>query len=63
MLAIKKHEVNYSMRECVKRDGKTTFMMTSQTSINRSEFFRATRNKRQEATIIILLTCQYTIFC
>ena len=54
MFIIKKHKVNYSTRDCVNRDGKTTFMVTSQTRINKSEFFRATRNKRQEATIIIL---------
>jgi hypothetical protein len=40
------------MRDCVNRDGKTTFMMTSQIRINKSEFFRVTINKRQEATII-----------
>jgi len=38
MFAIKKHKVNYSMRDCVNRDGKTTFMMTSQTRINKVRF-------------------------
>jgi len=38
MFTIKKHKVNYSMRDCVNRDGKIIFMMTSQTRINKSEF-------------------------
>jgi len=65
MFTIKKHKLNYSMRNCVNRDGETTFMMTSQTRINKSGYFPPTRNKRQEATIIIfyvLLTVHLSIF-
>jgi hypothetical protein len=37
-------------------------MVTSQTRINKSEFFSATRNKKQAATIIILQTADILFF-
>lgn len=50
------------MGDCGNSDGKTTFMMTSQTRILKNWVFRATRNKRQEATIIMLQPANILFF-